>query len=143
MDELIKKVKYFDSLTNQYVEIPVSIELETFIKRSYWREEKQNKRYYARISDIETLYLDDSTIYNNRYEAVDKLIKEFEKLRLIESIEKLEERDRQLIRLIYYKNLTLTNAAKELGVSVSYISRLLKRVYAKLKENLKDIQEIN
>lgn len=143
MDELIKKVKYFDSLTDQYVEIPVSIELETFIKRSYWREEKQNKRYYARISDIETLYLDDSTIYNNRYEAVDKLIKEFEKLRLIESIEKLEERDRQLIRLIYYKNLTLTNAAKELGVSVSYISRLLKRVYAKLKENLKDIQEIN
>lgn len=140
MNEFIGKVKYFDSLTNKYIEIPVSIELETFIKRSYWREDMQDRRYHARILDIDEVHLEETSIYNDQNAAIDRIIKEFEKARVIDSIEKLEEKYKQLIRLIYFEEVTLTKAAEEFGVSVSYVSRMLKKVRNQLKEDLKDLE---
>jgi len=41
--------------------------------------------------------------------------------------------------MVYFNDMTLTRAAQELGVSISYASRLLKKAKLLLQEELQDI----
>lgn len=59
-----------------------------------------------------------------------------EKLSLKKAIEDLEERDRQLIELRYFKGLTQVKTAKELGMSQVQVSRREKAILLELKRSL-------
>lgn len=41
-------IKCYDTLKCMYVEVEVTEEVYTYIKRSYWREDMQDRRYQAR-----------------------------------------------------------------------------------------------
>ena len=57
-----------------------------------------------------------------------------ERLALREAIEALPERERQVIALRFYKNLTQDRAARVLGVSQVQVSRLERRAVGRLRE---------
>lgn len=65
-----------------------------------------------------------------------ELERETEKLLMIEEIEKLEDRDKQIIILRYglfgYEEMTQKDVADLLGISQSYISRIEKKVIRRL-----------
>ena len=70
----------------------------------------------------------------------DVVTKEFEKKEnkreLLEAMSTLKERERQILQMRYgiqHEELTQKDIAKRLGISQSYISRLEKRIIAKLK----------
>lgn len=46
-------MKCYDTLTGQYKEICVSAEIESELKRSYWREEIAERRYRKRVVQYE------------------------------------------------------------------------------------------
>jgi RNA polymerase sigma-B factor len=52
------------------------------------------------------------------------------------AIEQLPDRDRQLLRLRYTQGLTQSDIGERLGVSQMHVSRLLRRVHAKLQDCL-------
>ncbi len=59
-----------------------------------------------------------------------------ERLSLRAAIERLPERERQVIFLRYYKNLTQERAARVLGVSQVQVSRLERRAVGHLRQSL-------
>lgn len=136
MNDLIGYVKCYDTLKKEYVLVPVDLEIETYIKRSYWREDMQNRRYAKRMMSYEYLVTKQEEIEEGKNELINGLIKQYEIERLKEEITKLDTRYREIIHLIYYERLTLAAAAKEMGLSTSYMSRLVKKINGILKENL-------
>jgi RNA polymerase sporulation-specific sigma factor len=66
--------------------------------------------------------------YFEKYDKIDDL------LSLKPALEQLEERDRKLIYLRYFRNMSQVEVGKIIGVEQSYISRLEKRALKKLKE---------
>ena len=59
-----------------------------------------------------------------------------EKLTLRQAIDALPERERMVILLRFYKNLTQDRVSKVLGVSQVQVSRIERRAVAKLREAL-------
>lgn len=66
----------------------------------------------------------------------ESLQKKEQKEILINAIEALEERDRQLIALYYYENLNYKEIAELLGITVSRVSQVHSRILKELKEKL-------
>ncbi len=54
------------------------------------------------------------------------------------ALETLDEKERELLRLFYYENLTLTEAGERLGLSKSWASRLHSRALVRLQEALEE-----
>lgn len=94
-------------------------------------------------AEVESLY---KTIYQgdgNAIYLIDKLEQTndesesiVDKLALKETMESLDEKDRELIRLRYFKNKTQTDIAKELGISQVQVSRLEKKILMKMRERM-------
>jgi RNA polymerase sigma-B factor len=57
---------------------------------------------------------------------------------ITELLEDLPERDRQVIEMRFFQNRTQEEIATEIGVSQSYLSRILRRVLLDLREKLGD-----
>jgi RNA polymerase sigma-B factor len=57
---------------------------------------------------------------------------------IAEILEGLPERDRQVIEMRFFQNRTQEEIATEIGVSQSYLSRILRRVLLDLREKLGD-----
>lgn len=79
--------------------------------------------------------------------ADDIVTKEFEKKEnkreLLEAMKCLKDRERQIMQMRYgieHEELTQKDIAQRLGISQSYISRLEKRIIAKLKVQMKNFQ---
>jgi len=77
----------------------------------------------------------------------DVVTQEFErnenKRELLEAMKCLKERERQILQMRYgieHEELTQKDIAQRLGISQSYISRLEKRIIAKLKIQMKNYQ---
>lgn len=62
-----------------------------------------------------------------------------DKLALKEAISQLEDRERKIIILRYFKDKTQKEVAKMLGISQVQVSRIEKRVLSIMKEKLKEI----
>ena len=58
------------------------------------------------------------------------------KIFLNEMLGKLEERERQLIRMRYFQDHTQTEIAEELGISQVQVSRMEKKILKKLREQI-------
>jgi len=139
MSDLSGIVKYYDALTGCYVEIPVTVEVEEYIKRSYWREDMQNRRYYARVSNYDDYMPKQERVYTEKNAMANLMVDEFCKQRLREQVRGLKGTLKELVVMVYFNDMTLTRAAQELGVSISYASRLLKKAKLLLQEELQDI----
>lgn len=53
-----------------------------------------------------------------------------------ELLEELDERERRIIELRFYRNMTQPEIAEIFGVSQSYLSRVIRRILARLRERL-------
>ena len=92
-------------------------------------------------SDGNELHLED--VLGTEKDIVTKgLDDELDKHLMLEEIEKLSKRDKEIIELRYglnkKKEMTQKDVAKKLGISQSYISRIEKKVIKKLKNIIKN-----
>ena len=138
MCNLYGYVKCYDTLKQEYVLVPVEVELEIYSKQSHWKEDMQNRRYSKRTTVYDYLVPKQEEIENEKNNLINDIIRQYEIECLKEEIDKLDEKYKKIIRLVYYKELTLTAAAKELGISTSYMSRLVKKVNQILKKALEE-----
>ena len=68
-------LKCYDTLSGRYVTVEVSEQIETEVKRSYWREDMQERRYYKRCQP-----LDENMNYTNDVADAfgSRLVREYE-----------------------------------------------------------------
>lgn len=124
-------LKCYDTLSKEYKEVETSSEIETEVKRSYWREEHAERRYYARIIE----YAD--YIQQPYVRAIeDSIILEDEIRVLHECLQILPERSQQIIYLKYFCDMNDVAISKKIGLSNSYVSRLTKKIKQQLKDEI-------
>mgnify|MGYP000020777951 FL=1 len=127
-------IKCYDTLKCMYVEVEVTEEVYTYIKRSYWREDMQDRRYQAR-----KLLFDDVLDYSvTEIDICDEVVKKIEYEVLIKATEKLCDKDKLLIYYRYYKGYTIRRIAEAMDISNSYVAKLLNRINSKLKALIED-----
>ena len=82
----------------------------------------------------------EATIADDRETAVERLDDESDKQQLVEALQELPDRERQMLSLYYYEGLTLKEIGAILGVSESRVSQIhgkgLSMLRAILKEKL-------
>lgn len=66
----------------------------------------------------------------------------FDNVALHSAFEKLTDRERKIVELRYYKDRTQTEVSNELGVSQVQVSRLEKKILDKMKELMKEENEM-
>ena len=59
---------------------------------------------------------------------------------LKEAIRELEDRERQIIVLRYYKDMTQQQIAKVMGISQVQVSRIEKKVLLRMREKMKKVE---
>ena len=126
-------LKCYDTLSKQYKEITIDKEMETEIKRSYWREEHAERRYNARVVE----YADYMQLNKTR-DLTEMVILNDEVAILRECISLLPERSKRIIYYKYFCDMTDVEIGKLIGVSNSYVGRLVKQIKAQLKIEILD-----
>lgn len=123
-------IKCYDTFEKKYVNVEVEDEIGQFIKRSYWREDMQERRYLKRKVEInEAVEMSYKLDYTS---MVDLIIKEEELEYLRTAMRFLDARELLIIYYVYYEQLTLKATADKIGVSTSHMGRLMKKIIHKL-----------
>ena len=87
--------------------------------------------YLLSISDESTPELIDTSELPSDIVEMDDLVK---MVRM--QVKALSDKERILLEKLYFKQMTTTNLAKEMGVTKSWVSRLHSKAVAQLRENL-------
>ena len=124
-------LKCYDTLSGKYVTVEVSEQIETEVKRSYWREDMQERRYYKRCQP-----LDENINYTNDVADAfgSRLVREYELSVLRSVLSELDKQEQFIISSIYFANRTQKATARDIGLSDVQMNRLLKKLLKKIKD---------
>lgn len=151
-----KEKKYnnaYNVLYNRLGREPTNSELQEELGMS----EKEFNSMVVLLNSTQMIYMDDNgslddtgdnvsiadTIKQDTFESPEKhvLMSELkEKLEL--ALDKLTERERKVIELYYYNDLSLTEISKVLNITGSRASQLHSKAIVKIKDDLKEYKEI-
>lgn len=129
---------YFDKISKQWIKLEVKDEIGTFLKRSYWREDAQERRYYTRKLDFED-DLDYET-YLLTESCEDEVVNRSIIVELYSAVGELSLDDKLLIYLRYFRDLKLRDISAYIGISEAQVSRRLKKICQGLRVKLSNIQ---
>ncbi|QDP40520.1 RNA polymerase sporulation sigma factor SigF [Radiobacillus deserti] len=130
----IRKKK--DELTKKFGRSPTINELAIELELS--PEDVVHAQEAAKLphSIHETVYENDGDPITLLDQIADQDTKWFDKIALQEAIRNLEERERLIVYLRYYKDKTQSEVAERLGISQVQVSRLEKRILEYIKEQI-------
>ncbi len=104
-------------------------------------QELASRGYITSLDDTTPLEDGDvaveATLADDRETASDRLDYESEKQQLVEALQELPERERQMLSLYYYEGLTLKEIGSVLGVSESRVSQIHGKGLSMLRSILK------
>lgn len=130
------KIKYYIN-EEECIEVEVNsqvaelhIELEQEEKRAHWRNKKRKDHSFDAIQEAGYIFPDATIDINSVVEHNE------EKRQLMSAISKLSTENQELIFKLYFKGVTITQLAKDYGVTKSAISQRLSSIHKKLKKLL-------
>jgi RNA polymerase sporulation-specific sigma factor len=134
MGNKIRKKK--DELTKSFGRSPTINELALALDLS--PEEVIHAQEAAKLphSIHETVYENDGDPITLLDQIADQDTKWFDKIALQEAIRGLEERERLIVYMRYYKDQTQSEVAERLGISQVQVSRLEKKILEYIKEQI-------
>lgn len=140
LKELSNKIrKARDELSKQQDRQPTILELSEFMDVSPEEIIMAQEASRTPTSIHETVYENDGdpiTLLDQIADQSDTLW--FDKISLVEAIQELDEREKLIVYLRYYKDQTQTEVAKRLGISQVQVSRLEKKILQFMKEKMSD-----
>ncbi|MBO5575458.1 MAG: hypothetical protein IKH90_07810 [Ruminococcus sp.] len=134
-----KTLKVYDTISGKMVDVEVSDEVFTEYKRAVWREEKNDSRFYNNEIQFSMLVGGDDDAYENFHEFIDfddSIVETSINKKLVEKISELKRQERELIQLLYFKNLSEQECAIVLKTSRQNIHNKHVRVLAKINKLL-------
>lgn len=124
-------LRYYSAIIGSVVELDVSDELEREIRRSYWREAKSRERFLQRCLPLEEGY----GFEEDKDSSIEAIIVHNEAIEALKQVlETLTDRQRQAVQCLYYDELSLTETAHILGISVPRMSQYHKRLKEIIKQ---------
>lgn len=146
------KVKYYTDVKHYTIIEVYEDEVEAIrkVNRMTWREDDAKRREKAlldkkgiAVCSLEEIDSDGSWIEDGRQNAEQKMVEEetrkeeYEKLH--KAIKQLTERQKELVKLIYFQGWSQDAVAKKMGITKAAVSNAMQRIYANLKKILGEI----
>jgi len=138
-----KVLKVYDTITGKMVDVEVTPEVYREYMRTEWCIKKKDKSFYEHEIQFSTLIGGSEGAYENFDEFVqdddyeDDIINKIYLERLPGVMKQLSKDDRELIDLMFYKNMSEEQIAEIQGVSHQYISQKKQRILSKCYKLLK------
>lgn len=129
----MQKIKYtFADGTTSEIEVTdelyaLHLQLVQEEKRNHWRETRRHTSLYA-LMELGVDFIDTAA---DPVAAVELREKDE---RIHKAIAALSDKQRVLLEKVFYEGKTITQAAQELGLNKSSISRQLQTIYKKIKK---------
>lgn len=137
-------LRVYDTIAKKYVEVEVSENVRVGYNRSQWNIDDNDKSFYQHEIQFSALIGGIDGAFENFHEFVtDKDVTERNVMlhaeydRLHSRLALLSDDERKLIELIYFKNLTIEECGKYLGITHQAVSKKRKRILCKLYKLLK------
>lgn len=134
-----KTIKVYDTITKRMVDVTVSPEVYREYKRSVWREEKNDSSFYEHEIQFSQLIGGNDGAFENFREFIDAGDPTADKVMMITNIEamlnavkKLDAHDKELIKMLFFSNMTERECADHYGINQKNINKKKKRILAKL-----------
>ncbi|MCU9613762.1 RNA polymerase sporulation sigma factor SigF [Caldibacillus lycopersici] len=135
MGNKIRRAK--DELSKEYGRVPTVYEVSEYLQIPVEEILLAQEAVMAPTSIHETVYENDGdpiTLLDQISDTNDG--KWFEKIALKEAIEELDEREKLIVYLRYYKDQTQSEVAGRLGISQVQVSRLEKKILKQMKDQM-------
>jgi len=130
----IRKAK--DELSKQYGRAPTVTEIADYLQISPEDVVLAQEAARSPASIHETVYENDGDPITLLDQIADQEESWFDKIVLKKAIEELDERDRLIVYLRYYKDQTQSEVASRLGISQVQVSRLEKKILQQIKQRM-------
>lgn len=131
----IRKMK--DELSKEYGRAPTITEIAEALELTPEEVVMAQEASRAPSSIHETVYENDGDPITILDQIADRSeTKWFDKIALKEAIRELDERERLIVYLRYYKDQTQSEVAERLGISQVQVSRLEKKILKQMKERI-------
>ncbi|QFT89492.1 RNA polymerase sigma-F factor [Bacillus sp. THAF10] len=131
----IRKAK--DELSKRYGRVPTVNEIAEFLEITAEEVVLAQEAARAPSSIHETVYENDGDPITLLDQIADHSEHRwFDKIALKEAIEELDEREKLIVYLRYYKDQTQTEVAQRLGISQVQVSRLEKKILQQMKDRM-------
>lgn len=137
MSNKIRKAK--DELSKRYGRVPTVNEIADYLELTPEDVVMAQEASRAPSSIHETVYENDGDPITLLDQIADvSETKWFDKIALKEAINNLDERERLIVYLRYYKDQTQSEVATRLGISQVQVSRLEKKILQQMKDRMGD-----
>ncbi|WP_077618671.1 RNA polymerase sporulation sigma factor SigF [Bacillus sinesaloumensis] len=131
----IRKAK--DELSKQFGRVPTIVEIAEYLEITPEDVVLAQEASRAPSSIHETVYENDGDPITLLDQIADNNeTKWFDKIALKEAIRELDERERLIVFLRYYKDQTQSEVATRLGISQVQVSRLEKKILQQMKDRM-------
>jgi RNA polymerase sporulation-specific sigma factor len=131
----IRKAK--DELSKRLGRVPTVVEIATFLEITPEDVVLAQEASRTPSSIHETVYENDGDPITLLDQIADNSeTKWFDKIALKEAIRELDERERLIVYLRYYKDQTQSEVATRLGISQVQVSRLEKKILQQMKDRM-------
>lgn len=130
----IRKAK--DELSKQYGRAPTVTEIADYLQISPEDVVLAQEAARSPASIHETVYENDGDPITLLDQIADQEESWFDKIVLKKAIEELDERERLIVYLRYYKDQTQSEVASRLGISQVQVSRLEKKILQQIKQRM-------
>lgn len=143
------KVRYYSDRRHYTVIEVYEDEVESVrqANRMAWQQDKAEERRRKKLEEegiticsLEKTDADGDDIPDGKLNPEEMMManesRQEENERLYAAIKKLTPRQQELIKMVYFKELSQDDIAKQLGVSKSAVSHSMERIYAALKKYL-------
>ncbi len=138
--EIVKKVdEAINKLSTKYMRHPteeeIAKELNISVDDVFEALKHKDNSCYLSYSDIEPFLGDIKTLYDPQVNAIKNDLKE----KLVKALMKLSEKERLVLNLYFYEELTLKEIGEILEISESRVSQIRSQAMKKLKKYFKEL----
>lgn len=139
-------IEVYDTICKRIIGIEVDEEFAKEYKRMIWREENNDKAFRKHQTVTSELKGGEHDSYENFHEFIVEYdydgsdtaaIRESYLKRIKECLSELSDVEKRVIELIFFKTLTESQAAKEMGIYQQNVHRIKARALCKLNKLLK------
>lgn len=137
-------VRVYDTISKKEVEVEVSDEVRKHYNRTQWNIDDNNESFYkheiqfsALIGGVDEAFEDFHEFLTDKDVTERNAMLQIEYNELHNCLATLKDDEQELIKLLYFENLTIEECGKRFGITHQAISKKRKRILCKLYNLIK------
>ena len=130
----------YNTLTGKYEETPVTEDVYRCYKRTNWNIDDNNASFFDHETQFSQLIGGDDGAYEDFHEFVSEsnpteqaVLQSIQREQLLEMLPLLDDKEREVIDLLYFKGLSAAEAGRSLGISERAVNKRKQSAFKRIR----------